>query len=147
MHAGAGRTEKRAFCQPFPLNVLSPFCGVCTREVEDDDKGIQCEGDCMRWFHARCANLTDQEYEQLCELETLWECPSCRDPNLPDFNTVDAVDVFHFDFQQNLPTPKLPVGKQFYLRLLWTYLFGVYSASMKMTTTFMWHELLAKRGL
>ena len=47
---------------------------------------------------------------------------------------------------KNMPTPKLTVGAQFYLRLLWTYLFGIYSASVQMTTTFMWHELLARRG-
>ena len=59
---------------------------------------------------------------------------------------MDAVDVFHFDFQQNLPTSKLSVSKQFYLRLLWTFLFGIYSASIKITTAFMWHEMLARRG-
>lgn len=46
---------------------------------------------------------------------------------------------------QNLATPKLTVGQQFYLRLLWTYLFGIFSASTKITA-FMWRELLAKRG-
>ena len=59
---------------------------------------------------------------------------------------MDAVDVFHFDFQQNLPTPKLTVGQQFYCGLLWTYLFGIYYASTQLTTAYMWHELLAKRG-
>ena len=59
---------------------------------------------------------------------------------------VDAVDVFNFDFMQNQATPKLTVGQQFYLRLLWTYLFGIFSASTKIMTAFMWHELLAKRG-
>ena len=39
-----------------------------------------------------------------------------------NLNSLDVVDVFHFDFQQNLPTPKLSVGKKFYLRLPWTYL-------------------------
>lgn len=100
----------------------------------------------MRWFHADCANLSDNEYDELSETDTIWECPSCKTPDLPKLNSVEAVDVFHFDFQRNLPTPKLTVGKQFYLRLLWTYLFGVYSASVGMTTAFMWHELLARRG-
>ena len=31
-------------------------------------------------------------------------------------------------------------------RLLWTYLFGIYSASTQLTAAYMWHELLAKRG-
>ena len=56
------------------------------------------------------------------------------------------MDVFHFDFQQNLPTPKLTVGKQFYLRLLWTFLFGIYSAFTRILTAYMWNELVARRG-
>ena len=121
-------------------------CGTCGIAVENEDRAIQCEGDCMCWFHARCVNLTESEYERLSESECIWECPACRDPELPDLNSRDAVDTFHFDFQQNLPTPKLSVGKQFYLRLLWTYLFGIFSASTRITTAFMWHELLARRG-
>ena len=90
-------------------------------------------------------HITEEQYYQLAESETIWECSSCQDCDLPALNSVNA-DVFHFDFQQNLPTPKLSVGKQFYWRLLWTYLFGIYSASAKITTAFMWHEMLWRRG-
>ena len=121
-------------------------CGVCSKNVLDDAKAVQCESDCMLWFHIECVGVSDSEYTKLCDSENLWECPTCRGSNLPPFNIVDSVDVFHFDFQQNLPTPKLSVSKQFYLRLLWTYLFGIYSASTKITTAFMWHEMLARRG-
>ena len=114
-------------------------CGEYGKEVTDDDKAIQCESDCMRWFHTNCMNLINNDYDELSETDTIWECLTCKTPEL------SAVDVFHFDFQWNLPTPKLTVDKQFYLRLLWTYLFGVYSASVGMTTAFMWHELLARR--
>ena len=67
----------------------------------------------------------------------------CVESGLPTFNSIDAVDVFHFDFQRNLPMPKLTVGQQFYMRLLWTYLFGIYSASTKIMMAYMWHELIA----
>ena len=120
-------------------------CGVCAQEVQPDDEAIQCEVDCMLWFHKSCLNLSEKEYEELSTSDCVWQCPGCK-KGLPEFNSKDAVDVFHFDFQQNLPTPKLSVGKQFYLRLLWTYLFGIYSASTKITAAFMWHELLARRG-
>ena len=66
------------------------------------------------------------------------ECTSCRSSEFPELNSKDTVDTFYFDFQQNMTTPKLTVGAQFYLRLLWTYLFGIYS---QMTAAFMWHEL------
>ena len=121
-------------------------CGTCSKEVKDSDKAIFCEGTCQSWFHIPCVNIDDAEYDLLTEAETKWECPACSNSDLPAFNSVDAVDVFHFDFEQNLPTPKLPVGQQFYLRLLWTYLFGIYAASSQLTVAYMWHELLAKRG-
>ena len=127
------------------MNVQEYPCGVCEEDVENGGKAIQCDS-CLLWFHTECTSLTEQEYDNLSSSDSIWECLLCKHPDLPDFNTVDAVDVFHFDFQQNLPTPKLTVGQQFYLRLLWTYLFGIFSASTQMTTAFMWHELLAKRG-
>ena len=89
--------------------------------------------------------ISDEEYYQMSDSDSFWECPGCKS-ELTKFNSVNAVDVFHFDFQQNLPTPKLSVSKQFYLRLLWTYLFGIYSASTRIITAFMWHEMLARRG-
>ena len=100
----------------------------------------------MLWFHIERINISDEEFIELSESESIWECLACRNSELPDLNTIDAVDVFHFDFQQNLPTAKLSIGKQFYSRLLWTYLFGIYSASVSITTAFIWHELIARRG-
>jgi len=41
-------------------------------------------------------------------------CANCfGDYSLPAFNSHNAVDVFHFNFQQNMPTPKLTVGSFF----------------------------------
>ena len=121
-------------------------CGRCEVEVKDDDKAVFCDGECQSWFHAQCVNIDDEEYTRLTESEGKWECPTCQNSDLPPFNSKNTIDAFHFDFQQNLPTPKLTVGQQFYLRLLWTYLFGIYSASTLLTAAYMWHELLAKKG-
>jgi len=111
---------------------------VCTQEVKANDQAVQCEVNCMFWFHISCVNLSDEDYEHLC---SCWQCTSCK-KDLPEFNSKDAVNVFHFNFQENLPTPKSTAGKQFYLRLLWTYLFGIYSASTKIITAMMWHKML-----
>ena len=125
-------------------------CGACKLEVKDGDHAIQCEGDCACWFQCTCGlgfNLTDAQYKKLAESQERWICASCcGDHTLPAFNSTEAIDVFHFDFQQNMPTPKLTVGKQFYLRLLWTYLFGIFCASNNLTCAFMWSELVAHRG-
>ena len=76
-------------------------CGECGKEVTDDDKAIQCESDCMCWFQADCMNLSDDDYDKLSETDMIWECLSCKTPDLPELNSVDVVEVFHFDFQQN----------------------------------------------
>lgn len=120
---------------------------LCGGEVKDDDKAIQCEGHCGTWFHCTCGlglSLPDAQYKMLADSQEKWLCANCcGDCLLPSFNSLDCVDVFHFDFQQNMPTPKFTVGKQFYMRLLWTYLFGVYCCSTKLTCAFMWNELVA----
>ena len=125
-------------------------CGACKLEVNDADQAIQCEGNCASWFHCTCClglSLTDAQYKRITASEEKWVCANCYgDTTLPPFNSINAVDVFHFDFQQNMPTPKLTVGKQFYLRLLWTYLFGIFCASNNITCAFMWNELVAHRG-
>ena len=121
-------------------------CGKCAIQVRDDDKAVFCEGECQSWYHVQCLDIDDVQYAHLNDSEEKWECPACQNSDLPPLNSVDAVDCFHFDFQQNLPTPKLTVGQQLYCRLLWTYLFGIYCASTEVTAAYMWHELLAKRG-
>ena len=109
-------------------------------------KAFSARGNVSFWYHTICAGVSDVDYDRLSVSERNWECSNCSSAELPGFNVVDAVDVHHFDFQQNLPTPKLTVGQQFYLRLLWTFLFGIYSASTGVMMAYMWHELLARRS-
>ncbi len=127
------------------MNSVEHPCGVCGNEVVDN--AVQCDGQCQLWHHISCIGISCEDYEVLtsADADNIWECPACKG-SFPDFNTVDAVDVMHFDFQKNLPTPKLTVGDQFYKRLLWTYLFGIYSASTQFMVAYMWSEIVAKRG-
>ena len=125
-------------------------CGRCKHEVKDGDQAIQWEGHCSAWFNCGCGlglNLTSVQYERLSLSQEKWICGNwCGNYSLPAFNSVDAPDVYHFDFQQNMPTPKITIGKQFYLRLLWTYLFGIFCASSSIICAFMWNELVAHHG-
>ena len=94
-------------------------CGECGLEVREDADAVQCDGHCSNWYHVQ---ITKTQYLELAKSTAPWECLKCRRPDLPALKfSINTIDVFHFDFQQNLPTPKLTVGKQFYLRLLWTY--------------------------
>lgn len=125
-------------------------CGACKGTVGDKDKALQCEGACSQWFHCRCIfgmELSRAQYKKVASSEDSWSCANCcGNTSLPCFQSKSVIDVFHFDFQKNLPTPKLSVGKQFYLRLLWTYLFGIYCASTDIMCAVMWNELVAHRG-
>ena len=49
------------------------------------------------------------EYEALSSFDTIWICSAFQE-GLQPFNSVDAVDVFHFDFMKNLPPCKLTVS-------------------------------------
>lgn len=86
-------------------------CGECRKEVGEDDKVIQCEAGCQCWYHGACVGITDNEYDYLSASEVAWNCRSCSD--FPSFNSADAIDVFYFDSQKNLPTPKLPLDIPF----------------------------------
>lgn len=76
---------------PTPLRNMKPTdrksvstlkfpCTVCKKEVKDTDKAIEC--DCNRWWwHARCALITDKQYNALrVEDENFtmnWVCKDC----------------------------------------------------------------------
>ena len=51
-------------------------CRVCTLEVEDDDKSVQCDL-CDRWIHIKCAEINHQKYEKLKKDPLAWYCAGC----------------------------------------------------------------------
>lgn len=69
-----------------------------------------------------------------------------RSLGLAAHNSVDAVDMISFDFQQNLPTPNLHHNDMFYARQLWTYNFGIHDCIAEKGYMYMWDETVAKRG-
>ena len=54
--------------------------------------------------------------------------------------------MFFTSISKKTSNAKLTVGTQFYLQLLWTYLFGFYCVSNGTLFAFMWNELVAQRG-
>lgn len=56
------------------------------------------------------------------------------------------LDMYTFDFQQNLPVPNLTTSDMFYSRMLWVYNFGMHDASTGDGIMHIWDETVAKRG-
>ena len=74
-------------------------CGVCSRAVKLNRKGIQCDA-CDVWFHTKCDRLPDSEYMRLIntDSEDPWYCSTCSLPPLSDsffYNTPDLNDSFN----------------------------------------------------
>lgn len=53
-------------------------CGVCHKEVHDNDQAILCESGCNFWFHRVCTGLTEAAYQLLtAEVYAEWACDKC----------------------------------------------------------------------
>ena len=60
--------------------------------------------------------------------------------------TSPDIDMFTFDLQQSLPTPKLATNVVYYKRQMWTYNLGVHDCSNERGYMYMWPEIVASRG-
>ena len=65
--------------QPMIFNPQNPSappiypCGVCRREVGDNDQAILCESGCNFWFHRVCTGLAEPAFHFLTQGETDFE--------------------------------------------------------------------------
>lgn len=55
------------------------LCPCCKILVNDEDKGVQCEGFCRFWFHVGCVKISNDEYEAMNSLgdKSRWLCDQC----------------------------------------------------------------------
>ncbi|XP_063239520.1 uncharacterized protein LOC134540614 [Bacillus rossius redtenbacheri] len=58
----------------------------------------------------------------------------------------EFTDTLCFDYQQNMPLPKVPSSDAFYCRQVWMYNFCIYSAKLKTAHYYMYDECTAKKG-
>lgn len=70
--------------QPMVFNSQNPNappiypCGVCHKEVHDNDQAILCESGCNFWFHRGCTGLTEGAFQMLtAEVYAEWACDKC----------------------------------------------------------------------
>ena len=52
-------------------------CPVCKEEVESDAKALQCDR-CNLWNHAKCLDMSDEEYVLISNSCNEWYCVGCR---------------------------------------------------------------------
>jgi hypothetical protein len=53
-------------------------CGVCHKEVHDNDQAILCESGCHFWYHRGCTGLSEFAYTFLNEeVYAEWACDRC----------------------------------------------------------------------
>merc|ERR1711971_845547 len=70
--------------QPMVFNPQNPNappiypCGICHREVHDNDQAILCESGCNFWFHRVCTGLAEAAFHFLTqEIYAEWVCDRC----------------------------------------------------------------------
>ncbi|XP_008553271.1 protein pygopus [Microplitis demolitor] len=77
--------------QPMVFNSQNPNappiypCGICHKEVHDNDQGILCESGCNFWFHRGCSGLSEAAFQLLTqEVYAEWVCDKClQSKNIP----------------------------------------------------------------
>lgn len=80
--ASVSKTSKRSKSSAeFP-------CGICTEECHLDT--IQC-GTCKKWFHRKCENLSELEFEALGTMDTDYNCHNCVSGNDGYFDFLAAL--------------------------------------------------------
>merc|ERR1719342_268842 len=70
--------------QPVIFNQENPSappiypCGICRKEVHENDQAILCESGCNFWFHRVCTGLAEAAFHLLTqEIYAEWVCDSC----------------------------------------------------------------------
>ncbi|KAK3256726.1 hypothetical protein CYMTET_34153 [Cymbomonas tetramitiformis] len=64
----------------------------------------------------------------------------------PAFNSLKKVETQTQDFGGNLRTPKLTVGEAYYLRILATFCYSIFSQARRRTVLYFWNEKIAEKG-
>ena len=146
--------NRNVFCREYNLGFGQPrsdTCGTCDRlkfsiETEtDDEKKLHLKQELE--FHQRKA---EKGYASLREDKEKAQKSWVHKKRLPiitnSLSSVDATDMYTFDFEQNLPLPTLTHSDVFYARQLWVFNFGMHDCVDNTGIMHMWDESVAKRG-
>ena len=69
-------------------------CGRCCKAVKSNQRGIFCEV-CYQWFHTRCINMSNPEYQRLSLSDEGWCCHDCFKGAFPFNDTTCLMPLTH----------------------------------------------------
>ncbi len=87
--ASCRRRRSQSWSDPTQLEVSLP---VCNKPVKSNQRGIQCEV-CYSWLHAKCINLSADDYSRLQASAEPWCCRRCLKEALPFFDTSNSDSI------------------------------------------------------
>ncbi|KAG8318695.1 hypothetical protein J6590_107796 [Homalodisca vitripennis] len=56
----------------------NPICGACPKKVTSTSGGLRCEGNCMKWFHFKCAGKSKKDFSFSKDEKSNFVCDSCK---------------------------------------------------------------------
>ena len=69
---------------PSPYSDHEERCGICSDEVKETDKAIECDK-CKYWIHTKCNNITSKQYKNLQNNpDETFICKNCNKCNICD---------------------------------------------------------------
>ncbi|RZF38566.1 hypothetical protein LSTR_LSTR017285, partial [Laodelphax striatellus] len=57
------------------------LCGVCQQQVEDSDCAVTCDCNDEKWYHTKCVNITNEQYDAMktsTRADQDWICDECK---------------------------------------------------------------------
>ena len=116
---GQPRTDTCSICDELSVRIRNESSAETKRQLEQELS-----------LHHRKAEIF---------YESLRQCTKLAVEN-------ENVATICFDFQKNMPLPKLSVNEIYYMRQLWLFNFGVHNCKDKSASMYCWDEPTAKRG-
>ena len=84
------------------------LCGLCSKICRRNQKAIQCD-ECDTWYHAKCMDMSNTEYANLCNPSSTWSCTNCLFPMAPNICTEDvsssSTDLQYTPEEHNIRSP------------------------------------------
>eukprot|EP00854_Cymbomonas_tetramitiformis_P008907 gene8907-10553_t len=115
---------------------------VTALEESEEEKKVYAEWD----EHRQQADTSyDSRNVDAKQTDEYYPLPLAKDEK-PAYNSLKKVETQSQDFGGNLRTPRLSVGEAFYLRILATFVYCIFSQARRCAVLYFWNEKIAEKG-